>query len=241
MRVAALIPAAGRGKRMAEETPKAFISMGGAPLFTYALQKFEVCSQVQEVVLLVPDENAVRRAEEIVRQAGFQKVVRIITGGAERQDSVYRGLKALESQTDIVLIHDGARPFVPVELIRRTVEETRVWKSVVAAIPVRDTIKDIAPDGWVRKTLERQGLWEIQTPQGFMFPLLLEAYERARAEGFYGTDDAALVERLGRPVKVIQGDRLNIKITTREDLILGGAILSLQKEERKRADRRILI
>jgi len=229
VRVAALIPAAGRGKRMAKDTPKAFIPMGGVPLFIHTLQKFEICPQVQEVVLLVPDKRDIRQAEEIVRQGGFQKVVGIIPGGEERQDSVYIGLKALDPQTDIVLIHDGARPFVPVELIRRIVEETQIWKSVVAAIPVRDTIKEIAADGWVRKTLDRQHLWEIQTPQGFMYPLLLDAYERARAEEFYGTDDAALIERLGLPVKVIQGDRLNIKITTPEDLVLGEAILKIEK------------
>ena len=234
MRVAALIPAAGRGKRMAKDTPKAFIPMGGAPLFTYTLRNFEICPQVQEVVLLVPDERAIQEAEEIVRQVGFQKVVGIMPGGAERQDSVYIGLKALDPQTDIVLIHDGARPFVPVELIRRTIEETRFWKSVVAAIPVRDTIKEVAADGWVRKTIDRQHLWEIQTPQGFMYPLLLDAHERARAEKFYGPDDAALIERLGLPVKVIQGDRLNIKITTPEDLTLGESILEIQKGERGR-------
>ena len=234
MRVAALIPAAGRGRRLAQETPKAFISIGGAPLFTFALERFEACPTVQEIVLLVPDEKAIRQAQEIIREAGFRKVVRILPGGAERQDSVYAGLKALDPQTDIVLIHDGARPFLSIDLIRRIVEETRVWKSVVAAVPVRDTIKEISAEGYVRRTLDRRHLWEIQTPQGFLFPLLLEAHERAREEKYYGTDDAALIEQFGLPVKVIHGDRLNIKITTPEDLILGEAILEIQKEERVR-------
>jgi 2-C-methyl-D-erythritol 4-phosphate cytidylyltransferase len=218
---------------MAQETPKAFISMGGLPLFAHTLRKFEICPQVQEVVLLVPHEGAILQAEGIVRSAGFQKVVRIIPGGAKRQDSVYLGLKTLDNQTDIVLVHDGARPFVPVDLIRRIIEETRNWKSVVAAIPVRDTIKEVAPDGRVCRTLNREPLWEIQTPQGFLYSLLVEAYERAQVEKFYGTDDAALIEHLGLPVKVIQGDRFNIKITTPEDLTLGETILGLQKEEER--------
>jgi 2-C-methyl-D-erythritol 4-phosphate cytidylyltransferase len=219
---------------MAQDSPKAFLSMGGAPLFTLALETFEACPEVQEVVLLVPDEKATRQAAEIIRKVGFQKVARILPGGAERQDSVYAGLKALDPQTDIVLIHDGARPFVSGELIRRTVEGTRVWKSVAAAIPVRDTIKEVAADGWVRKTLARQDLWEIQTPQGFLYPLLLQAYEKARMENFYGTDDAALIERYGMPVRVIPGDRFNIKITTPEDLVLGEAILKVQRGEESR-------
>src|SRR5512147_3121179 len=117
MRAAALIPAAGRGRRMIQDTPKVFLAMGGSPLLAYTLQGFEACAQIHEVLLLVPDEAEVRRAEEIVHRCGFKKVFRILPGGSERQDSVYIGLKALSRQTDIVVIHDGARPFVSSGLI----------------------------------------------------------------------------------------------------------------------------
>ncbi len=231
MRVAALIPAAGRGRRMAEELPKAFLPMAGTPLLAHTLRQFEACAGVGEVVVLAPPGNGVQLAGELVKRSGFTKVSRIVSGGAERQDSVYAGLKALGSAADLVLIHDGARPFITPDLIARIVTETRVSKAVVAAVPVRDTIKEIDEDRRVLKTLDRDRLWEIQTPQGFHYSLILEAYEKAFQEGFYGTDDAALVERLGIGVKVIQGSRFNIKITTPEDLTMGEAILKLKKGE----------
>jgi 2-C-methyl-D-erythritol 4-phosphate cytidylyltransferase len=229
--VAALIPAAGRGRRMAQDTPKVFLPLGGIPLLAHTLQKFEASPIVRKVLLLVPDEGGIRVAEEIVREFGFRKVFRVIPGGPERQDSVYRGLKELPETTEIVVIHDGARPFVPVELIERIAAEARIWKCVVAALPVRDTIKEVAEGGQVLKTLDRRLLWEIQTPQGFAYPVLLDAHEKAREQGFSGTDDAVLVERLGAPVKVLLGSRGNIKITAPEDLALGEAILELSRRE----------
>ena len=225
MRIAALIPAAGRGKRMAEETPKAFLPLGGAPLLAHTLRQFEASSIVGEVVVLAPPGDGIRLAEEMAARHGIRKVSRVVAGGAERQDSVYRGLKALENRTDLVLIHDGARPFATPELIERVAAETRLAKAAVAAVPVRDTIKEIGADGMVLRTLNRGPLWETQTPQGFHYPLILEAYEKAFRDGFYGTDDAALVERLGVKVKVVLGSRFNLKITTPEDLVLGKALL----------------
>jgi len=229
VRVAALIPAAGRGRRMAEEIPKAFLPMGGAPLLAHTLQQFESCSGVEEVIVLAPPGNGVQPAEELVKRHGFRKVSRIVPGGAERQDSVYAGLKALGPRSDLVLIHDGARPFITPDLIERVVAETRGSRAAVAAIPVRDTIKEVGEDGRVLKTLTRDCLWEIQTPQGFHYSLILEAYEEAFRDGFYGTDDAALVERLGVEVKVVLGSRYNLKITTPEDLVLGEALLKVKR------------
>jgi 2-C-methyl-D-erythritol 4-phosphate cytidylyltransferase len=214
---------------MAEGVPKVFLPMGGAPLLAQTLQQFEICSEVDEVIILAPPEKGMQLAEELVRRFGFQKVSRIVPGGTERQDSVYAGLKALGLYTDIVLIHDGARPFITPDLIGRVVSETRVSKAVVAAIPVRDTMKEIGEDGTVLKTLNRDRLWEIQTPQGFLYSLLLRAYEKAYEDQFYGTDDAALVERLGIEVKVVHGSRFNLKITTPEDLVLGEALLKMKR------------
>jgi len=229
VRAAALIPAAGRGKRMSKDVPKAFLPLDGTPLLAHTLRQFEVCPEIGEVVVLAPPGNGIQMAEELVKGFGFRKVARIVAGGTERQDSVYAGLKALGPQTDIVLIHDAARPFINPDLIGQVALEARVSKAVVAAIPVRDTIKEVGKDKTVLKTLIRDPLWEIQTPQGFLYSLLLKAYKKAYQDRFYGTDDAALVERLGIAVKVVHGNRFNLKITTAEDLVLAEALLKMKR------------
>lgn len=210
---------------MGGQSPKAFLPLGGIPLLARTLKKFEACPIVDEIIPLVPEGEVPFCAEEIVRRFSLKKVSRILPGGPERQDSVYYGLKAIEGKADFVIIHDGARPFVSLELIGRAISETRRWKAVVAAIPVGDTIKEVSEEREVQRTVDRSRLWIIQTPQSFEHSLIAQAQERAREEGFRGTDDASLVERLGVPVKVIEGSRFNLKITTPEDLVLGEALL----------------
>jgi 2-C-methyl-D-erythritol 4-phosphate cytidylyltransferase len=165
------------------------------------------------------------RAEETIRRFALKKVSRVLPGGEERQDSVYRGLQALRGKADWVMIHDGVRPFVSPELIRQVLSEARRWKAVVAALPAGETVKEGSPENEVVRTVERNRLWMVQTPQAFEYPLVWRAHEEARREGFRGTDDASLVERLGIPVKILQGSRLNFKITTPEDLVLAEALL----------------
>jgi len=228
MRVVALIPAAGRGRRMGGKKPKVFLPLGGIPLLILTLQKFEACPQVDEILPLVPA-GEIDFATEILRPYGLKKVPRILSGGAERQDTVYSGLKAIEGDTDFVIIHDGARPFVSPELIERSLSETLRWKAVVVAVPAGDTLKEVSAEGRVLRTIDRSDLWIAQTPQSFEYGLIVQAHEKARKEGFLGTDDAALVEKLGIPVKVIEGSRFNLKITTPEDLILGEALLKYSK------------
>ena len=230
MRVVALIPAAGHGRRMGGEKPKAFLSLGGLPILAHTLQRFEDCPRVDEVLPLVPPGKALDWAEEIVRRSGLKKVSRIVPGGPERQESVYRGLRAIQGKADRVLIHDGVRPFVPPWLIRRVLSATPERKAVVVALPADETIKEGSAEYEVVRTVDRRGLWMIQTPQSFDFALILRAHEEARKEGFLGTDDASLVERLGIPVKILPGSRFNIKITTPEDLILAEAILKYSSE-----------
>jgi 2-C-methyl-D-erythritol 4-phosphate cytidylyltransferase len=212
MRVVALIPAAGRGRRMGSQKTKAFLPLGGIPLLTHTLQKFAACSQVDEIFALVPAGDLPLWNEEILHRPDLKKVSRILPGGPERQDSVYGGLKAIEGQADFVIIHDGVRPFVSPELIERILRATRRHK-------------EISGEGEVLRTLDRDRLWIIQTPQSFDLGLIIRAHVKAREEGFYGTDDASLVERLGIPVRIVEGSRLNFKITTPEDLILGEALL----------------
>jgi 2-C-methyl-D-erythritol 4-phosphate cytidylyltransferase len=220
-----LIPAAGRGKRMGAEEPKAFLPLGDRPIWVHTVQKFEDCPQVDEVLALLPPGEEMARAGETVRRFGLTKVSHILPGGEERQDSVYRGLQALRGKADWVIIHDGVRPFVPLGLIQRVLSETHRWKAVVVALPANETVKEVSPENEVVRTVDRRRLWMIQTPQSFEYPLILRAHEEARREGFFGTDDASLVERLGIPVKILHGSRFNFKITTPEDLVLAEALL----------------
>ena len=224
MRVVALIPAAGRGRRMGADRPKAFLLLRGLPLLVHTLQKFEDCPTVNEILPLVPDEE-VSFCRELVFRTGLKKVPKVLSGGPERQDSVYAGLKGIAGDADVVMIHDGARPFVPGQLIEKVLAATERWPAVAAALPVGDTLKEVSADGQVLRTLDRSRFWVMQTPQSFRYDLITRAHEQARTEGFCGTDDASLVERLGIRVMVIPGSRFNIKITTPEDLVLGEALL----------------
>ena len=229
MRVVALIPAAGQGRRMGAAKPKAFLSLGPIPILAHTLQKFEACPQVDEVLPLVPPGEGAIWTEEIVRQCGLKKVFQILPGGEERQESVYAGLKAIQGRADWVVIHDGVRPFISPELIGRTLSEARTWKAVVAALPANETLKEVSPGKEVLRTIDRRPLWMVQTPQSFEFNLIFGAHEKARKDGFLATDDSSLVERLGIPVKVVEGSRFNLKITTQEDLALGEALLEYWK------------
>jgi 2-C-methyl-D-erythritol 4-phosphate cytidylyltransferase len=228
--VVALIPAAGQGKRMGSERPKAFISLGALPILAHTLQKFEACPQVDEIIPLVPPGEGVTWTREIVSRHGLQKVFQIMPGGAERQESVFIGLKAIREKAGAVIIHDGARPFVTIDLIQRSLSEARRFRAVAVALPASETVKEVDRENTVLKTVDRRQLWMMQTPQSFDYQLILMAHEEARRDGFVGTDDASLVERLGIPVKIIEGSRFNFKITAPEDLVLAEALLKYSSE-----------
>jgi 2-C-methyl-D-erythritol 4-phosphate cytidylyltransferase len=197
------------------------IRLGARPLLRWTLDVLEATGEVQGVVVVVPveDVRAWRR-----RLRGCRKVQAVVAGGAERQESVARGLAAVPSTADVILVHDGVRPCVTPELVRRVAEATRAHGAAVAALPIAETLKRGA-EGWVKETVPRDGLWAIQTPQGFRAELLREAHRRAAADGVLGTDDAALVERLGTPVRLVVGLPGNVKITRPEDLPLARRLL----------------
>jgi 2-C-methyl-D-erythritol 4-phosphate cytidylyltransferase len=222
MRAVALIAAAGRGRRMGAERPKVFLPLHGVPLLAHTLRRFEDCPSISEILPLVPEEE-VRFCAGLVRESGFRKIPRVLAGGPERQDSVSIGLKAV-SVADFVLVHDGARPFVSRALIEGLLREAERWGAVGAALPVADTLKEVSPEGEILQTLDRSRYWVMQTPQCFRYDLIARAHTQAREEGFSATDDAALVERMGVPVRVFPGSRLNIKIATPEDMILAEAL-----------------
>jgi len=224
VKVAAVIPAAGSGRRMGSETSKQFLRIGSRPILFYTLEKFERVPEVEQVILVVREEDLMYAAQEAVDRFGIRKVNKIVAGGAERQDSVFAGLRAIEGQPDLVVIHDAVRPFVSEELIRLSIQHAARYAAVVTAVPLIGTVKRVIA-GEVVETVDREQLWEIQTPQVFRYELILTAYEEAEREEFRATDDAALVERIGASVRVLVGERSNIKITTPEDLALAEFLL----------------
>ncbi len=226
LKVAVIIPAAGRGERMkGKKMGKQYLSLGGKPILVHTLLAFEECSSIEEIILVVGKEDINYCQEALLERFGLRKVKGIVAGGEKRQDSVYNALKKVGKDCHIILVHDSVRPFVTKKIIQGAIDGARVHKAVTTAVPVTDTIKEGNGQGFVEKTLERDRLWSIQTPQGFESHLIKEAYSRAYEENFYGTDDASLVERMGHAVKAIAGSHENIKITTPEDLIIAEAIL----------------
>lgn len=223
LRTLAIIPSAGMGRRMGS-LKKNYLMLLGKPVLARTIEQFESSGMVDSIVLVVPPSGEEFCRAGIVEAYGFKKVARIVPGGAERQDSVENGLRAAGRAFDIVLVHDGARPLVTVEIIENTIRAAAGCGAAIAAVPVKDTIKE-AGGGFIVATLPREALLSVQTPQAFSLSVLEEAFSRAKEDGFTGTDESSLVERTGRPVKAVQGSYENIKITTPEDLAIAECIL----------------
>jgi 2-C-methyl-D-erythritol 4-phosphate cytidylyltransferase len=218
--VGAIVAAAGRSERMGGRD-KLFAIVGGRPLLAHTISALDACRGVDRVVLVLAPEN-MERGRELVAEAGFSKVAAVCQGGERRQDSVRNGLEALAS-CQWVVVHDGARPLVTIELIERGLEAAKETGTAIAALPIGDTVKEVESPGLIRRTLARGRLWAAQTPQVFRYEILREAHQRAQGEA---TDDAALVEKLGYQVKVFEGSPRNIKVTTATDLALVEALLA---------------
>ena len=228
MKTAAIVLAAGKGSRMQADRPKQYLLLREKPVLYYSLKAFEE-SSMDEVVLVVGEGEVEYCQKEIVDAYKFEKVTAIIEGGKERYHSVYNGLKEMcKNGVDYVFIHDGARPFVTVELIHKLLEEVKMHQACVAGMPVKDTIKIVDNDQFVTATPERRLVWLVQTPQVFDYKLVYEAYEKIMESEQAGiTDDAMVVEQMtGHPVKLIEADYRNIKITTPEDIVIGESFLS---------------
>ncbi len=210
---------------MMSDLPKQFLSLDDMPVLARTLAIFEEAASIDRIILVVPKEGMKYAREEIVFRHKIRKVDHIRAGGEKRQDSVRNGLEVVEDRDDVVVIHDGVRPFVSQGLIDRSVLEASRSGAVVPVIPLTDTVKIVGHDGLVIDTPDRNNLRFAQTPQTFRREIILEAYQNAFREGFYGTDDASLVERMGVSVKTIPGSHDNIKITTPEDIIRGTFLL----------------
>lgn len=223
-RVSAIVPAAGLGKRLGSGANKSFISLLNKPLIIWSLEVFETIEEITEVIPVLR-ESDMKTGAEIFRRYNISKVGRMAPGGMERQDSVYNGLKLMDSGADIVLIHDGCRPLIERGTVLDAIRNSEGYDGAIVAVPVKDTIKEAA-DGIAKKTLNRGMLWAAQTPQVFQRQFIMNAYETAVKEKFHATDDSALVERLGGMVRVIMGSYENIKVTTPGDMLVAETLLN---------------
>lgn len=219
-----VITAAGSGQRFgqgSEKLPKQFASLNGKPLLYYSLNTFSKIDSVHQIVLVVPRAHVEYTNNEIVRKYGFQNKAIVIEGGKERQDSVEKGFNALNEKPDVVLVHDGVRPFINSNTIKNVIGEAFQSGASICAVKATDTVKQSSREHYIENTLDRDTIWLAQTPQGFKYEILKDAIRHAGEDSYLGTDESLLVERIGVRVKLTEGSRSNIKITTKEDIILG--------------------
>jgi 2-C-methyl-D-erythritol 4-phosphate cytidylyltransferase len=205
---------------MGSAVPKPYLMLGGREILARTLAVFETCAAVHEVWVIVSSDQQTHCRQRIVQRYGFGKVRDVVIGGGERQESVWRGLQRLASAVDLVIIHDGVRPFVTHTMIEDALAGAAQHGAAIAAVPLKDTIKRVSSQGQVEATLPRDDLWRSQTPQAFRRLLLQQAFEHAWQHQLMATDEAGLVEALGHPVQVVQGSEQNIKITTPDDLAM---------------------
>lgn len=229
MKVAAVIPAAGLGKRMGN-IKKPYLDLAGKPILIHTLTVFQHCPLIDKIIVIAAAGDEQNCFRDMINPYGLNKVYKVVTGGDTRQESVFNGIKILPEDTSIVIVHDCVRPFVKEEMIKNTLEAANQWGAATVAIPVKDTIKEADDDNFVVKTIDRQKLWSIQTPQAFKYRLILQAHIYARENNIQVTDDASLIEKLGiHRVKLVMGSEENIKITTPGDLAIAEAILKSEK------------
>jgi len=223
----AVIAAAGTGSRMKSKINKQYLLLNNRPVLSYSVDVFERCDLVDEIIIVAHPNETEYCKREIVQKMGYHKVRKVIPGGKERQDSVWAGLIELADDTDFVAVHDGARPLLTLDLINQLLKEAQKWGAAIPGIFARDTLKMVDRDGFVANTLDRSIVAFIQTPQVFRYKELFMAYQKAREENFYSTDDSALFEKYIGRVKVVPGNYNNLKITTKEDLIIAQALLNM--------------
>lgn len=222
-KVVAIVPAAGIGSRFGGSVRKTFVELKGIPLLVHTLRRLSEVASISDIIPVLRADD-IDAGQKLIVQYKIDKVRQIVSGGAERQDSINNAVKLIEGEC-IVLIHDGARPIISEKLVAALLKNLEGFDGVIPGLPVKETLKQVDADGMVVSTVDREKFRSIQTPQAFASGVIKRAYKKAYADGFYGTDDAALVERAGGRVKIIQGDPFNIKITTQEDLELAEMLI----------------
>lgn len=219
-----VIVAAGTGSRMKKDINKQFIKLKNKEIVAHTIDKFYNSENIDDIVVVIREDEEEYFNKNIKEKYGFTNI-KVAHGGNERQDSVFNGIKMLKKECEVVLIHDGARPFVTDDIIKRSINKANEHNAIVIGVKVKDTIKVVSDNGNIIDTPNRSYLWAVQTPQVFKYDIITKAYEDAYNNNYYGTDDAMLVERIGYNVKMIEGSYNNIKITTQEDLEFGEQIL----------------
>jgi 2-C-methyl-D-erythritol 4-phosphate cytidylyltransferase/2-C-methyl-D-erythritol 2,4-cyclodiphosphate synthase len=225
MKTVAIIPAGGAGRRLKSHVAKQYLLLDSLPVLVHTLKAFQASELIDEIILALPTEDIIHVRQDLIEKCGLTKVKNIVAGGNERQDSVNNCLLSIKEKCDIVVVHDAVRPLVTAELIRKVIETSIIAGSAVAGVKVKDTIKEIQNENIIWSTLPRENIWLAQTPQAFQFNILKEAYRMAYEEKFYGTDDASLVERMGKEVIMVESSYDNIKITTHDDMLMAGALM----------------
>lgn len=221
-----VIVAGGKGTRMASDVNKQYLELKGKAVLAHTIDQFEQCQMIDEIIIVTGADEIEYCTEHTWKKYGFSKIKSIVPGGKERQDSVYNGLLSVSTHSQIVLIHDGARPLIRREQILASIEGAIEVGACVIGVPVKDTIKICDSNQLIVETPSRDTLWAVQTPQVFRYDWILEAHQAGIKNNLKATDDAMMVEALGYPVKMIQGSYDNIKITTPEDLVVAKSIMS---------------
>lgn len=224
--IAAVIVAAGKGVRMQAPMRKQYLSLAGLPILARTLLIFDGCDPVDDIYLVIPKADSDFCREKIIGPLKFTRNIHLVYGGERRQDSVYNGLQKIDPACSVVVIHDGVRPFVNIDQVNATIRGARESGACILGIPAHDTLKQVDSHENIVRTLRRDDIWLAQTPQTFRCDLIKKAHEKAKEDGYRGTDDASLVERLGEPVKIIRGSLGNIKITRKEDLNMAQCLLA---------------
>jgi len=218
MKFYVIIPASGSGVRYGSKLPKQFIRIDGKEIIAYTLQKFDSLKSVDSIVIAT-QKKYINKLRYLVKENKFRKVLNIVEGGKTRHDSVSNGLKALRpDKNDFIIVHDAVRPFITVKKIRELMKEVKDCNAVIPGLRINDTTKEVSKNNIIRKTIPRENLWIAQTPQLFRYDILKRAFEKADENKFKGTDESSIVEYAGYKVKIIEGEKTNVKITTNEDI-----------------------
>ena len=223
--VSAIVVAAGRGIRMKDSTRKQYLLLGNRPIVAHTLLAIQSCDLIHQIILVVPAGDLDYCRQEIIVPLKLNIEVQLVAGGEERQDSVYNGLQFVDDIQNLVVIHDGVRPFITADQLTQCINQARQTGACILGMPAFETVKRTDETGAIAVTLDRTRIWLAQTPQVFDYKIIYEAHYLAKKQGFKASDDAVLVERLGYAVNIVRGATSNIKITTPEDLRLGEAIM----------------
>ncbi len=225
-KISVLIPAAGQGSRMDSSVKKPYLMLGDKPILSHTIDRFEQNSVIDEIFVIVDESDFPMCQKEVLTPFGYRKVNELVPGGTTRQESVFKGLCTLSNDVDYVVVHDGVRPFIDEDIIFACLEAAEDYGVSISAVPVKETIKVANSNLFIDHTPDRDSLWRVQTPQVFRKSILVDAHEKAIQDGFSASDDAALVEKLGLPVKLVLGSYQNVKLTTPEDLRLAETLLN---------------